>query len=499
MNKFKRFIITALVIVLCIGTFTVTSSAAQYGSYFDSVLQFAHGMYYKDFVDKEALIAVLKGLFGSFDKYSGFFTPEEARANDEVLNGNFVGIGAGLEEYEGFVKVIKIYSGSPAEKAGLMEGDIITAVDGKSIENMDAASVATLIRGEENTVVTLTIKREGAIKEFSISRGKVKIESVQFRTEDDIIYIKIESFSVGTAKEFRAAMDNADKNDIFKVILDLRGNTGGYVDEAINVARRILPKGIVTTLDYKSDEFQDSVFYSDGSHRDYVVAVLTDENTASASEIVAGAIEDSGIGILIGQKTFGKGIFQQTFSILTPEAYEKYSNIYGADYVSTIQWSGYFGIPVSQDEILGVVRLTTGYYTTPKGRIIHGIGLIPAIELPNSTHPNGVDLALLSPLSNTEDLRLQIYNKEVYNAEGVLKALGYLKSTPDMSFGQETVDAVKKYQTDNGLKVTGIIDTQTRDHLNKSLITLRNANDKPYVKAQEVLGIFKNYNPQKRR
>ena len=100
-----------------------------------------------------------------------------------------------------------------------MEGDIITAVDGKSIENMDAASVATLIRGEENTVVTLTIKREGAIKEFSISRGKVKIESVQFRTEDDIIYIKIESFSVGTAKEFRAAMDNADKNDIFKVIL----------------------------------------------------------------------------------------------------------------------------------------------------------------------------------------------------------------------------------------------------------------------------------------
>ena len=147
------------------------------------------------------------------------------------------------------------------------------------------------------------------------------------------------------------------------------------MDEAINVARRILPKGIVTTLDYKSDEFQDSVFYSDGSHRDYVVAVLTDENTASASEIVAGAIEDSGIGILIGQKTFGKGIFQQTFSILTPEAYEKYSNIYGADYVSTIQWSGYFGIPVSQDEILGVVRLTTGYYTTPKGRIIHGIVL----------------------------------------------------------------------------------------------------------------------------
>lgn len=498
MKNFKRLTTIALVIIFCI-SLTIISSAATYGSYFDSVLQFAHGMYYKNFTDEEGLVAALKGLFGSLDDYSGFFTVEESQARNNSLNGTFVGIGAGLEESEGFVKVIKIYTGAPAEKAGLLGGDIIIAVDGKSVENMDAASVASIIRGEENTVVILTVRRGEEIKDISVTRKKVKIDSVHYRTEDDIIYIKIDSFSEGTSKEFRTAMDHADDKNIYKIIMDLRGNSGGYVDEAVNIAKRVIPEGIVTTLDYKSHEFSDTVYYSDGAHRDYVVIVLTDENTASASEIVAGAIEDSETGILIGQKTFGKGIFQNVFTILTPEAYQKYSEKYGEQYVSAIQWRSYYGVPVRQDEILGMAKVTTGYYLTPKGRKINGIGLKPAMEAPNPVWPNGVNLALLSPLCTTEDLGLQIYDKEVYNAEGVLRALGYLESTPDMHYGQDTADAVRKYQADNGLKATGSIDVQTRERLNSSLETLRNENDKQYTKAVEALNIFKNYTLQRRR
>lgn len=491
MNRFKGVISLALIIVFLFAG-SMGASAQEYGPYFESMLQFVQEMYYKDLTDEEGLKAALKGMLAGLDKYSAFYDNHEMEAFNSSLNGNYVGIGAGLEKSDSHIKITKVYEGSPAEKAGILEGDLITAVNGVSVFDKDAETVATAIRGDAGTTVRITIIRENLTKEFSIVRGTVSINPVMSRIEGENAYIRIDSFGAGTAAKFNKAMDEVDKNSIRKIILDLRGNPGGYVDEATAVAEKLMPPGIITTLDYKSDVMTDQVYSSNETHPDYIVAVLVDEGSASASEILAGALEDAGNGFLIGQNTYGKGVFQNLFSVLTPEAYEKYNKLYGEKFVTEIQWLNYDGVFPKQDEILGTVKLTTGHYLTPKGRAIDSIGLKPAVALPNPTNPNNVDLSSINFLSNSEPITINIYDAEVYNIERVLKAAGYLTTTADKQFDTATQDAVKKYQANAKLPVTGTIDVNTRDQLNKTLLELRNKNDPQYTKAVEILNWFKN-------
>ena len=148
------------------------------------------------------------------------------------------------------------------------------------------------------------------------------------------IDISIDSFDKGTSREVNIAIEAINKAGIKKIILDLRGNPGGYVDEAVAVARKLIPEGIVTTLDYKSENYNDRVYRSYGNHPDYIIAVLVDENSASASEILAGALEDSGAGFLVGQTTFGKGSFSEYLFYSYPEAYKNITK-YTAQITST--------------------------------------------------------------------------------------------------------------------------------------------------------------------
>jgi carboxyl-terminal processing protease len=465
--------------------------AEDYSSYFNSMLKFVQEMYYKDLTDEEGLKAAISGLLSGLDRYSAFFDREELEAYTNSINGNYVGIGAGLEKSGTYIKINKIYEGSPAEKAGIHEGDIITSVDGKSVEGMEAEDAAANIRGDEGTAVRISVLRADKKLEFSVVRGIVSINPVQYRLEGKKAYIRIDSFGSGTAANFGRAMAEVDKNEIKRIILDLRGNPGGYVDEAVEVAKKLIPPGVITTLDYKSEAMPDKVYYSDEKHPDYIVAVLTDENTASASEILAGALEDAGNGFLIGQKTFGKGVFQNMFNVLTPEAYKKYSELYGSEYISEIEWLSYEGVAPKEDEILGAAKITTGHYLTPKGRTIDGIGLKPLIELPDAIFPNDVDLSLVKALANSVDLTVSSYNDEVYNAEKILRASGYFSETADRQFDSKTQEAVKKYQAEKKLPVTGNIDLKTREQMNRTLSDLININDKQYSKALEILSWFK--------
>ncbi len=489
MKTLRKVIALSLMVVLLFSG-TIKASAVEYGSYFDTMLQFMRGMYYKDVTDEDGLKAALKGMFSALDPYSSFYDREETEALNSSLNGNFVGIGAGLEKGDKGIRITKVYEGSPAEAVGVQEGDIITAVDGSSVVDKDAETVAAAIRGEEGTWVRLTILRGDKTKEFSIKRGLVTINPILYRLEGDVAYIRIDSFSLGTSNRFNEALEEANKNKIHRIILDLRGNGGGYVDEAVKVAEQLIPPGVVTTLDYKSEEMLDRVYYAKKSHPDYIVAVLVDKGTASASEILAGALEDAGNGFLLGQNTYGKGVFQNLFTILTPEAYLKYSELYGDQYVTELQWMSYYGVFPDNDEILGTVKLTTGHYLTPKGRAINGIGLAPVITLPDPSAPNGVDLSSVSILSNTVPMAIDQYDIGVYHAEKVLKAAGYLSTTADRYFDSATQEAIKQYQKAYKLPQTGIIDIKTRDQLNKTLIELRNNNDKQYAKAVELLNWF---------
>ncbi|NLX63341.1 MAG: S41 family peptidase [Clostridiaceae bacterium] len=485
----KNKVLISLVLVICfIFAVSPMAYAGEYGSYLESMLDFMTEMYYEGLTDEEALTAVLKGMFSQLDDYSTYYNKEETQIYLNSLNNSYEGIGAVLETHDDGIIIVDIFEDSPAERSGLQVGDIIIAVDGRSVVGMDATTAAALIRGEAGTTVTLTIIRDGTEKDFSIVRESIINKTVNYRIEGNVGYISIDSFDSGTSGEFDEAIGELNKAGIKKIILDLRGNPGGYVDEAVAVARKLIPKGIITKLDYKSEKYKDQVYYSYGNNPKYLIAVLVNEKTASASEILAGAIEDSGVGFLIGQNTYGKGVFQSIFYILTPEAYNKYNQLYGAKYVTDIEWKTYYGVYPKEDEIIGSVKLTTGYYFTPKGRSINGIGLKPSLIEPNPTYPGGIDLSKIAPVK--ANLELNSYNNDVLNAEKILKAAGFLDTAPDRLFDDKTVEAVKKYQAVNNLAETGIIDTATRDKLNQTLIELRKDNDKQYVKALEALSLF---------
>lgn len=490
MKKLKGFV--SLIMVIC---FIITASpmvnAQDYGSYLDSMLKFMTNMYYEGLTDKEGLERALKGMFSELDNYSAYYNREETEALYNNLNNNYAGIGAVLENHDSGVLITEVYEDSPAEKAGLKAGDLITDVDGKSVVGMEAAAAASLIRGEVGTVVRLTIKRQGSVKSISIVRAQIKLKSVHHKIEGSIGYIKLDSFNEGVSSEFNKVLTDINKKSIRKLIIDLRGNPGGYVDEAVAIAQKLMPKGPITTLDYRSEEFIDHTYYSEGGNPKYIIAVLIDEDSASASEILAGALQDSGTGILIGKTSYGKGVFQSIFSILTPEAYNKYGKEYGEKYVTTLQWYSYHEVFPYKEDILGTVKLTTGYYLTPKGKSIHEIGLKPLFDAPNPTYPNGINLSLIAPITNTKSIKLEDYGENVYNAERILVAAGYLDSKADRLFENDTYEALRTYQADKKLSVNGIIGIETRNTLNDTLNELVSQNDKQYTKAIEILKVFR--------
>lgn len=496
MNRYKLkrffgvFLIAVFLLAGSLSAFAADSEQVDVGRYFQSMLDFAQEMYYRNFTDEEGLKAALRGLFSGLDDYSGFYDREELEALNNILNGNFTGIGAGLEKSGVHIKIIKIYENSPAERAGLLEGDIVTAVDGNSTADKEPEAVASEIRGEAGTKVRLTIGRGGASKEFDVIRGIVTINPVFYRIEGDTAYIRIDSFSSGASEEFNKAIADVNDHGIQNIILDLRGNTGGYVDEAVAVARKLMPPGVVTTLDYKTKQFNDVVYGSSAKNPHYIVGILVDEKTASASEILAGALEDAGNGFLIGQNTYGKGVFQNIFDVLTPEAYKKYSELYGEEYVSGIQLLGSQLVLPQPDEILGAVKITTGYYLTPNGRKIDGIGLKPTVTLPDPAYPNSVNTADIAMFSGAGTIGGGAYGPDVYNAELLLKAAGYFAESADKKYDIATGEAVKKFQTERKLPATGIIDIQTKEKLNVILSELRRENDRQYSKAVEILGWF---------
>lgn len=490
----KRMKIISIILIICTMFLSsgTASMALDYGDYLNSTVEFMQDMYYQSMTDTESFKAALKGIFGNLDPYSGFFDDEESKQLNMSLEGNFVGIGASLEKCDEGILIIKVYEDSPAEKAGLCEGDIILGVDGVPAVGRDADIVATEIRGDAGTRVTLTIKRQSDIMDITIVRGLVVVNPVEFRFEGETAYIHIDTFNSNTAEKFGEAMDAVARMRTTKILLDLRDNPGGFVDQAVAVAKRIIPKGLITELDFKSERLTDMSYYSTLESSPYIIAVLVDENTASASEILASAIQDAGNGILVGQKTYGKGVVQNMFSVITPEAYAKYHDQYGVGYITDIEWMVYHGVFPTTDEILGTIKLTTGNYLTRNGKEIQGIGINPDIKVEDRTNPNGIDISLIDGLANnTGNLALNAYDEGVYQAERILKAAGYFTGAPDRLLDVETKTALKKFQTDEKLNASGEINSTTRDKLNELLKDLRVKNDPQYTKALDFLRSFK--------
>jgi carboxyl-terminal processing protease len=251
--------------------------------------------------------------------HSRFLTPDEVKDQHTSLSGSIVGIGAVLNTDQGQPIIQSVIPGGPAERAGLRSGDRVLTVDGKSLDGLEIDQVVKLIRGDAGTTVKLSILHEGdtAPVEYSIVREKVTIPAVSWSMipGTTLADLRLEEFSAGAAKEVEDAIKAAKAAGATGIVLDLRGNPGGYVGEAVDIASEFLKDGIVYQQRDKSGKVDKQAVKPGGEATDLPIAVLVDLGTASSAEIVAGAIQDAKRGQLIGEKTFGTGTVLNEFAL----------------------------------------------------------------------------------------------------------------------------------------------------------------------------------------
>jgi carboxyl-terminal processing protease len=282
-----------------------------------------YGLLKTDFdgtLDKTKLIEGLKaGLVSAAgDPYTKYFNPDEAKDFNDQLSGSIIGIGAELGPSGSDIVVVAPLSGSPAEKAGLKPKDIVAGVDGKSIAGQSIDTVVKKIRGKENTNVTLTLVRNGGNAfNVTITRQKITVPSVKWQEDGNIGYMKINQFTDDTDKLSQQAAEEFKNKGVKAIVLDLRGNPGGYITGAINLSSMWLDPGKVVVQEKRGGKIID-VQKSTGDNPllGIPTIVLIDSGSASASEITAGALKDNGAATLLGQKSFGKGSVQQVEHLL---------------------------------------------------------------------------------------------------------------------------------------------------------------------------------------
>ncbi len=498
MNKLRKLSIIFLILTML---FTVSGTQAfavdivkpevsqvtSQSEYFDSVRAFIKQKYSGALSEKELQEAsTLKGMFETLDDYSAFYDLNEINAVFGMLEGSVEGVGiqVSLEEKAQYITILKVYRNSPAWKAGVLSGDRIAEVDGKSVADQSLEQVVAKVKGPAGTKVKLGLLRQGASKIITLemSRARVDIPSVHYEIRDSIGYILLDSFSSNTYSGVDEALTYFDSKKISRVVLDLRNNPGGLVDQAVRVAQRFVPKGLITTLDYKDESETDQTYYSSLSKLKYDLCVLVNENSASAAEILTGAIKDTKAGVVIGTKTFGKAKVQTFYPILNLEAFKTLNTNREVKSVN-----GYdFGYPFDS-QLAGWGKMTIGLYRTPNGDSIDLKGIEPNVLINDKKTDDSVPVNLLEPLTVTVKPKLGNQYVDVFYAEHILKLLNYNVDEPDMVMDQKTVDAIKKFQKDNKVYSYGVMDFCTQELLNGKLAAMKQTKDIAYAKAAELL------------
>lgn len=272
--------------------------------------------------DEERVQAAIAGLVRSYgDPYTVYMPPQDAAAFNEDISGNFSGVGMEVGMHDNLITVIAPLPESPAEKAGILAGDGIVRVDGKSTDGMAVDEVVDLIRGEQGSEVTLTIFREGEteFREIKITRDTITIPTIKTETRDGVFIISLYSFNAIAEQEFQKALRSFVESGSKKLIVDLRGNPGGYLQGAVNIASYFLPMGKTVVRESFGDGIKEEVYRSSGRElgrsAPEKMVVLVDGGSASASEILAGALKEHGVATLIGAQTFGKGSVQELLDL----------------------------------------------------------------------------------------------------------------------------------------------------------------------------------------
>lgn len=340
--------------------------------------------YYMEKVDKNTMAeGIYKGLLQSLDDpYSVYYTKEEYTSLMESSSGVYYGIGATVSSdvKTGVLSIVKPFVGGPAYEAGLLPGDVLYKVNDEEVTGKDITEVVGKIKGEEGTKVNVTIIREGKADpiEFTITRRKVEVPTIEYEMLDNKIgYIAITEFDEVTAEQFRQALADLEKQGQKGLVIDIRNNPGGLLDTVVDMLDRMLPDGLIV---YTEDKYGNRDEYKSDSKEEFKkpLAVLINGNSASASEIFAGAIQDYEKGTIVGTTSFGKGIVQSILPLTDGTA----------------------------------IKVTVSKYYTPEGRNIHKIGISPdvTVELNDALRQKVV-------IEKKEDNQLQkaisILNKEI--------------------------------------------------------------------------------------
>lgn len=310
----------------------------------------------KNVSNQERIYGAIQGLVASTkDPYTMFFPPDEAKMFNEEVSGSFSGIGVEIGVKDGVLVVISPLKGSPAEVAGIKAGDAFYKIDGLTVSDMTIDESIKHIRGEKGTQVTVTVIRKGIAKPIDIvvTRDTISIPTIDETDLGDTYLISLYNFNASSAELLHKALVNVKQKNKKNIILDLRGNPGGYLDAAVSLVSEFLPEGdVVVTEDYGQNK-KPFIHRSSGYGtipQTVKIAILLDEGSASASEIVAGALQDHNRAVIIGEKSFGKGSVQEL-------------------------------LPVTKDTS---IKITIANWLTPNGNTISKKGITPNIEVKQS-------------------------------------------------------------------------------------------------------------------
>lgn len=450
MTNRKRRLGIFMVVLLVVGLLaTSLASAAEPSKEFDDLedridymrimIQFIQAKYKYDVTEEELMEGAYSGIFESLDEHSVYFSPDEYDRFNQQAQGEYEGIGIHITKRGDHTVVITPMEGSPAEKAGIMAGDIIRFVDGEDITGYSLDKAASLIKGEGGTLVNIGIIKDGATEPvyYDIAREKITIVAISSEIlEGDIGYIKITSFSKGTSDEFKDILLDFESRGVKGIIVDVRNNPGGLVTEVLEIADRFIAIGeAVLYTDYK-----------DGKRSSYVsawkpvglpLAILINEGSASASEILAGSVKDTGAGIVVGTRSFGKGTVQSV-------------------------------TPITNG---GAIKLTIAEYLTAGQNPIDKVGIEPDFVVAN---PDSVHLEAISdfvPMIEADKPGLGDMGLNVYGAQQRLAFLGYdVNATGKLD--EDTFRAIQSFQENAGLYAYGVLDWTTRDRIMEKVRTV---------------------------
>lgn len=332
----------------------------------DSVLE---SFYFGDVDDETAKDNIYKAYLSSYgDKYTMYYTADEYKALKESTNGKFYGIGAVCQlSGEGGVLLVDVYDNGAGYQAGLRSGDRVVNVDGRDITDMELSSAVALIKGDKGTSVTLEVIRGTERLTFSAVRDAVEAKTVSYTLLDNNIgYLSISQFEEVTTKQFKAAVEDLQSQGMKGLVIDIRNNPGGLLDTVVGMLKYMLPDGLIV---YTEDKQGNRKEYKgqDNDEFNLPLAVIVNGNSASASEIFAGAIQDYGKGTIIGTQTYGKGIVQTVKPLTDGSA----------------------------------IKFTIAKYFTPKGQDIHGKGVTPDMVVEYDTDAD-VDTQLDAAIKNVE-------------------------------------------------------------------------------------------------